>query len=75
MIDVTIDDYGSPDPVSVQFLAELAEAGVCVHVFDLGPGLWGWRTNLFLAAYRKIKSRGRHACFCRWHQLLADHLA
>ncbi len=52
-IDVTIDDYGSPD-LSEQFLSELAAAGVRVHVFDPGPRLWGWRTNVFRRMHRKI---------------------
>ncbi len=52
-IDVTIDDYGSPD-LPVVFLTALAEAGVRVHLFDPGPRLWGKRTNLFRRMHRKI---------------------
>ncbi len=52
-IDVTIDDYGSPD-LSADFLGELADAGVRMHVFDPGPRLWGCRTNMFRRLHRKI---------------------
>ena len=45
-VDITIDGYGSPD-LSADFISTLTQAGVRVHVFDPGPKLWGWRTNLF----------------------------
>jgi cardiolipin synthase len=73
-IDVTIDDYGSPD-LPPQFLAELAEAGVRVHVFDPGPRLWGWRTNLFRRMHRKIVVVDGTRAFVGGINYSADHLA
>ena len=73
-IDVTIDDYGSPD-LSPDFLAALAAAGVRVHVFDPGPRLWGWRTNLFRRMHRKIVVIDGARAFVVGINYSADHLA
>ena len=73
-IDVTIDDYGSPD-LSPEFLAALATAGVRVHVFDPGPRLWGWRTNLFRRMHRKIVVVDGARAFVGGINYSADHLA
>ena len=73
-IDVTIDDYGSPD-LSPEFLAALAAVGVRVHVFDPGPRLWGWRTNLFRRMHRKIVVIDGARAFVGGINYSADHLA
>lgn len=75
-VDVTIDDYGSPD-LPPAFLAALAAAGVRVHVFDSGPSLWGWRTNLnlFRRMHRKIVVVDGTRAFVGGINYSADHLA
>ena len=73
-IDVTIDDYGSPD-LSSEFLSALARAGVRVHVFDPGPRLWGWRTNVFRRMHRKIVVIDGTRAFVGGINYAADHLA
>ena len=73
-VDVTIDDYGSPD-LSPAFLSALADAGVRVHVFDPGPRLWGWRTNLFRRMHRKIVVVDGVRAFVGGINYSADHLA
>ena len=73
-IDVTIDDYGSPD-LSLEFLSALARAGVRVHVFDPGPRLWGWRTNVFRRMHRKIVVIDGTRAFVGGINYAADHLA
>ena len=73
-VDVTIDDYGSPD-LSPAFLSALADAGVRVHLFDPGPRLWGWRTNLFRRMHRKIVVVDGVRAFVGGINYSADHLA
>ena len=73
-VDVTIDDYGSPD-LSPEFLGALASAGVRVHLFDPGPRLWGWRTNLFRRMHRKIVVVDGTRGFVGGINYSADHLA
>ena len=73
-IDVTIDDYGSPN-LSPAFLGALADAGVRVHVFDPGPRLWGVRTNLFRRMHRKIVVVDGNRAFVGGINYSADHLA
>ncbi|MES2941577.1 MAG: cardiolipin synthase ClsB, partial [Pseudomonadota bacterium] len=73
-IDITIDGYGSPD-LSPQFISELTTAGVRVHVFDPGPKLWGWRTNLFRRMHRKIVVVDGQRAFVGGINYSADHLA
>ncbi|MDB5966936.1 MAG: phospholipase D/Transphosphatidylase [Polaromonas sp.] len=72
-IDVTVDGYGSPD-LSTDFISALTDAGVRVHMFDPGPRLWGWRTNVFRRMHRKIVViDGKHA-FVGGINYSADHL-
>ncbi len=73
-VDITIDGYGSPD-LSVEFISELTQAGVRVHVFDPGPKLWGWRTNLFRRMHRKIVVVDGQRAFVGGINYSADHLA
>lgn len=73
-VDVTIDGYGSPD-LSPEFISTLTRAGVRLHVFDPGPRLWGWRTNLFRRMHRKIVVVDGERAFVGGINYSADHLA
>ena len=73
-IDMTIDGFGSPD-LSVEFISSLVQAGVRVHVFDPGPKLWGWRTNLFRRMHRKLVVVDCERAFVGGINFSADHLA
>ena len=73
-VDLTIDGYGSPD-LSHTFIEKLTQAGVQVHVFDPGPKLWGWRTNLFRRMHRKIVVVDGERAFVGGINYSADHLA
>ena len=73
-VDLTIDGYGSPN-LSHGFIASLTQAGVRVHVFDPGPKLWGWRTNLFRRMHRKIVVVDGERAFVGGINFSADHLA
>jgi cardiolipin synthase A/B len=73
-IDMTIDGYGSPN-LSPEFIFALTQAGVRVHVFDPGPRLWGWRTNLFRRMHRKIVVVDGQRAFIGGINYSADHLA
>ena len=72
-IDVTIDDFGSPD-LSAAFLSSLAEAGVRIHVFDPGTRLWGWRTNIFRRMHRKIVVIDGERAFVGGINYSVDHM-
>lgn len=72
-VDVTIDDFGSPD-LSEQFLSALTAAGVRVHVFDPGARLWRWRTNMFRRMHRKIVVVDGERAFVGGINYSADHL-
>jgi cardiolipin synthase len=73
-VDVTIDGYGSPD-LSPEFISTLTRVGVRIHVFDPGPKLWGWRTNLFRRMHRKIVVVDGERAFVGGINYSADHLA
>ena len=73
-IDVTIDAFGSPD-LSAEFIDTLAKAGVRIHMFDPGPKLWGWRTNLFRRMHRKIVVIDGTRAFVGGINFSADHVA
>ncbi len=73
-IDMTVDGYGSPD-LSAKFISALTQAGVRVHVFEPGPRLWGWRTNLFRRMHRKLVVVDGRRAFVGGINYSADHLA
>ena len=73
-VDVTIDGFGSPD-LSAEFITALTSAGVRVHMFDPGPRLWGWRTNVFRRMHRKIVVVDGARAFVGGINFSADHLA
>ena len=73
-VDATIDGFGSPD-LSTQFISTLTNAGVRVHMFDPGPRLLGWRTNVFRRMHRKIVVVDATHAFVGGINFSADHLA
>lgn len=52
-IEVTVDGYGTAD-LDSEYIAELTEAGVNMHIYDPRPRRFGMRTNLFRRLHRKI---------------------
>ena len=72
-VDVTIDDWGSPD-LSERFLGELRAAGVRVHSFNPGPRPFGLRPHLLRRMHRKIVVVDREVAFVGGINYSADHL-
>ncbi|MGV3492694.1 MAG: cardiolipin synthase ClsB [Ramlibacter sp.] len=73
-VDITIDDWGSPD-LSPQFLGALRAAGVRVHSFNPGPRPFGLRPHLLRRMHRKIVVVDRETAFVGGINYSADHLA
>lgn len=72
-VDITIDDWGSPD-LSEQFLGALREVGVRVHSFNPGPRPFGLRPHLLRRMHRKIAVIDREVAFVGGINYSADHL-
>ena len=72
-VDITIDDWGSPD-LSEHFLGALKEAGVRVHSFNPGPRPFGLRPHLLRRMHRKIVVVDREVAFVGGINYSADHL-
>lgn len=72
-IEVTVDDYGSAD-LTKEFVAEMAEAGVHLHVFDPTPRMLGVRMNLFRRLHRKIVLIDGELAFVGGINFVSDHL-
>ena len=72
-VDITIDDWGSPD-LSEMFLGALREAGVRVHSFNPGPRPFGLRPHLLRRMHRKIVVVDREVAFVGGINYSADHL-
>jgi cardiolipin synthase A/B len=72
-VDITIDDWGSPD-LSSRFLGALREAGVRVHAFNPGPRPFGLRPHLLRRMHRKIVVIDREVAFVGGINYSADHL-
>jgi cardiolipin synthase len=72
-VDITIDDWGSPD-LSEHFLGALREAGVRVHSFNPGPRPFGLRPHLLRRMHRKIVVVDREVAFVGGINYSADHL-
>lgn len=72
-VDITIDDWGSPD-LSERFLHELRAAGVRVHSFNPGPRPFGLRPHLLRRMHRKIVVVDREVAFVGGINYSADHL-
>src|SRR3954471_20177788 len=72
-VDVTIDDWGSPD-LSARFLDPLRSAGVRIHSFNPGRRPFGMRPHLFRRMHRKIVVVDREVAFVGGINYSADHL-
>lgn len=72
-IDITIDAFGSPD-LSPEFVSELGDAGVRVHVFDPARRLFR-RFNYFRRMHRKLVVVDGGLAFIGGINYSADHLA
>lgn len=72
-IDVTVDGYGSAD-LDNQYITELTNAGIHLHVYDPKPRLFGMRTNLFRRLHRKIVVVDGEVAFISGINFGADHL-
>ena len=72
-VEVTVDDYGSAD-LTKDFVAEMAEVGVHLHVFDPTPRLLGVRMNLFRRLHRKIVLIDGELAFVGGINFVSDHL-
>jgi len=73
-VDITIDDWGSPD-LSAHFLGGLRAAGVRIHSFNPGPRPFGLRPHLLRRMHRKIVVVDREVAFVGGINYSADHLA
>ena len=72
-VDVTLDDYGSPD-LSDEFMHELVTAGVRVHIFDRGPRIFGRRIGMLRRLHRKLVVVDERVAFVGGINYSADHL-
>jgi cardiolipin synthase len=72
-VDITIDDWGSPD-LSEHYLGALRAAGVRVHSFNPGPRPFGLRPHLLRRMHRKIVVVDREVAFVGGINYSADHL-
>lgn len=73
-VEVIVDGYGTVD-LSNQYISEMTEAGVRVHVFDPQPRLLGMRTNLFRRLHRKIVVVDNEVAYVGGINFTAVHLA
>ncbi len=72
-IDITVDGYGTAE-LNSEFIAEMAEAGIRMHMFDPAPRTLGVRTNLFRRLHRKIIVIDGEVGFIGGINFGADHL-
>ncbi|SDS08805.1 cardiolipin synthase [Halopseudomonas sabulinigri] len=73
-VEVMVDGYGTAE-IGDDYLAELASAGVTVHMFDPRPRILGYRTNLFRRLHRKIVVIDGTEAFVGGINFSCDHLA
>jgi cardiolipin synthase len=73
-VDLTIDDWGSPE-LSRGFVGALTDAGVGLHVFSPKPRLLGLRTNVIRRMHRKLVVVDGRCAFVGGINYSADHLA
>lgn len=73
-IDITVDGYGTAD-LNSEFIAQMTQAGIRMHMFDPRPRLLGMRTNLFRRLHRKIIVIDGEIGFIGGINFGADHLA
>jgi cardiolipin synthase len=72
-VDITIDDWGSPD-LSAHYLSALRSAGVRIHSFNPWPRPFGLRPHLLRRMHRKIVVVDREVAFVGGINYSADHL-
>ncbi|SDS82085.1 cardiolipin synthase [Halopseudomonas xinjiangensis] len=72
-IDLTVDGYGTAD-LSSEFITEMAQAGIRMHMFDPAPRVLGMRTNLFRRLHRKIVVIDGEIGFIGGINFGADHM-
>ncbi|WP_447043689.1 cardiolipin synthase ClsB [Vreelandella sp. H-I2] len=72
-IDVTVDGYGTAD-LDKEYITELTDAGIHLHVYDPKPRLLGMRTNLFRRLHRKIVVVDGKIAYIGGINFGADHL-
>jgi cardiolipin synthase len=72
-VDVTVDDYGTAD-LSEEFIQELTQAGVNLHVFDPTPRLIGIRVNMFRRLHRKLVVVDAKEAFVGGINFSIDHI-
>lgn len=72
-IEVTVDGYGTAN-LNSDYIAELTDAGVNMHVYDPKPRLFGVRTNLFRRLHRKIVVVDGEVAFISGINFGWDHL-
>ena len=73
-VDLTADDWGSPD-LSPGYVRSLCDAGVRFHVFCPKPRLLGLRTNAMRRMHRKLVVVDGAVAFVGGINFSADHLA
>lgn len=72
-VELTVDDYGTAD-LEHQFVAEMINAGVKLHLFSPTPRLLGVRLNMFRRLHRKIVVVDGEVAFIGGINFSADHL-
>lgn len=72
-VDVTVDDYGSFE-LSKDFVDQLINAGVRLHIFDPQPAMRNIRYNFFRRLHRKIVVVDNNLAFVGGINYSADHL-
>jgi cardiolipin synthase A/B len=72
-VDMTVDGWGSID-LSKRYLAALADAGVCVRMFDPQPRVLGLRLHVFRRMHRKIVVVDGRIAFVGGINFSRDHL-
>jgi len=72
-VDMTVDGWGSID-LSKRYLSALADAGVCVRMFDPQPRVLGLRLHVFRRMHRKIVVVDGRIAFVGGINFSRDHL-
>ena len=73
-VEVTVDDYGTSN-LSSQFVNDMLNAGVKLHLFDPTPRLLGVRVNMFRRLHRKIVVVDAENAFIGGINYSDDHMA
>ena len=73
-IEVTVDGWGSAY-LPPEFVDQLTEAGIRLHIFDPVKTIFSWRTRMFRRMHRKILVVDAERAFVGGINYSADHLA